>query len=79
MTRQEGKVVPEITGNKNTVNYNLFKAVTAKKLYQLGTPVKIICKDLNISKTTLYSYLKYEELNYENYLRHNSKIENAER
>ncbi len=77
-TSNTGKRLQIRKMNKHNLNYNLIKAVNAKKLYQFGTPVKIICNDLNISKTTLYCYLKYEELDYKSYIRHSSKIESIE-
>ena len=36
---------------------NKLKAIRAKNLYNFGVPVKIICRELDIAKSTLYHYL----------------------
>lgn len=63
-----------ITGkSSDNINFQLDeyaeKAIKAKNLYIYGVPVKVICRDLDISRSTLYNYLKFEGLNNNNYIR----------
>ncbi len=36
---------------------NTAKAFKAKHLYEYGVPVKIICRELDIARSTLYHYI----------------------
>ncbi|MEM8940261.1 MAG: recombinase family protein [Bacteroidota bacterium] len=47
-------------GGRPVGTYNKTKSVAAAHRYQQGIPVDEICSDLNISRSTLYRYLRLE-------------------
>jgi DNA invertase Pin-like site-specific DNA recombinase len=51
-------------GGRKLGSYNKVTAAAAATLYQKGDPVSDILKTLNISRATLYEYLRKEGVNY---------------
>ena len=48
------------------------KARIAASYYEEGMPVNQIAKDLDISKATLYKYLRYRRVEISKYVKHKS-------
>lgn len=63
-------------GGRHAGSFNIVKANRAKDLYLLGVPIKVICQEVYIARSTLYNYLKHEGLNNESYIRNSFKFEN---
>jgi len=66
----------ELPGRKHRRSYNMVKADNAKNLYLLGVPVKVICREVYIAKSTLYNFLKKEGVCYDSYIRASLKLKN---
>ena len=67
-----GKIRPNSVSHFG--NYNIAKAGKAKDLYLLGVPVRIICQELYIARSTLYNYLRKEGVDHHNYINGSAKI-----
>jgi hypothetical protein len=69
MSGQKGQNV-----SKHIGHFNIAKADKAKDLYLLGVPVRIICQELYIARSTLYNYLRKEGVDHHNYINGSAKI-----
>lgn len=61
-------------GDRLMGSYNIVKAGIAKNLYLLGVPIKVICREVYICKSTLYNYLKKEGVDVNSYIRGGAKL-----